>query len=63
MSIYNSNIPGYEDTLKKFDKLEKQLMRNLNMVLLHKQNLKRSKKLNEVKLARVKKMNDESKAA
>ena len=63
MSIYNSNIPGYEDTLKKFDKLEKQLMRNLNMVLLHKQNLKRSKKLNEEKLARVKKMNDEAKAA
>lgn len=63
MSIYNSNIPGYEDTLKKFDKLEKQLMRNLNMVLLHKQNLKRSKKHNEEKLARVKKMNDEAKAA
>lgn len=63
MSIYNSNIPGYEDTLKKLDKIEAKLLRNQNKVLLVKQNLKRSKKLNEEKLVRVKEMNDKAKAA
>lgn len=63
MSIYNSSVPGYDETLKKIDDIEKKLQRNQNKVLVAKQNLKRSKKLNEEKLARVKKMNDEAKAA
>ena len=61
MSIYDRRIPGYEDTLKKIGEIEKNLVRSQNRVLLAKKNLKRSKKINENKLVRVRKLNDEAK--
>ena len=61
MSIYDRRIPGYEDTLKIIGEIEKNLVRSQNRVLLAKKNLKRSKKINENKLVRVRKLNDEAK--
>ena len=61
MSIYDRRIPGYEDTLKKIGEIEKNLVRSQNRVLLAKKNLKRSKKINENKLVRVRNLNDEAK--
>ena len=61
MSIYDRRIPGYEDTLKKIGEIEKDLVRSQNRVLLAKKNLKKSKKINENKLVRVRKLNDEAK--
>ena len=58
LKIYDRNIPGYEDTLKKIGEVEKKLLRSQNRVLLVRKNLKRSKKLNENKLMRVRQLND-----
>ena len=58
MRIYDSNIPGYMDTLKDIDKIEKKLLRNQNKVAIVKKNLKVSKKLNESKLKRVRELNE-----
>lgn len=58
MKIYNSNIPGYEDTLKNLDKIENKLLHNQNKVYIIKNNLKRSKKLNENKMIKVRELNN-----
>lgn len=56
--IYNSNLPGYEDTLNNICNVEKMIIHNQNRVDLVKKNLKKSKKLNNNKLALVKKLNN-----
>ena len=58
MSIYNSNIPGYEDTLKNIEKIENKLLHNQNKVFIIKNNLRRSKKLNEDKMIKVRELNN-----
>jgi hypothetical protein len=60
MSIYDSRIPGYEDTLKKITAIENKLVRNQNKVAIVKKNLKRSKKINENKIVRVRELNDKA---
>ena len=61
--IYDSKIPGYEETLKNIEKLEKKLMHNQNKVSIIKKNLKKSRKLNENKMIRVRQLNDSQRAA
>ena len=58
MMIYNSNIPGYDDTLKKINAIEKKLIRNQNKISIVKKNLKQSKKLNEKKIIKVRELNE-----
>lgn len=58
MMQYDSKIPGYDDTLKKIQRIEEKVIHNQNKVDIIKKNLKRSKKINENKLERVKKLND-----
>ena len=58
MLIYNSNVPGYEDTLKKIDKIEEMLLSSQNKIFIVKNNLNKSKKLNDEKMARVRTLND-----
>lgn len=60
MNIYNSNIPGYDDTLKNIEKIENKLLHNQNKVFIIKNNLKRSKKLNEDKMIKVRELNQKS---
>lgn len=60
MIIYNSNIPGYEDTLKNIERIENKLLHNQNKVYIIKNNLKKSKKLNEDKMIKVKELNQKS---
>lgn len=55
--IYNSRLPGYEDTLKNIVKIENMIIHNQNRVDMVKKNLKKSKKLNDKKLTLVKKLN------
>lgn len=57
MIIYNSNIPGYDDTLKNIEKIENKLLHNQNKVSIIKKNLKKSKKLNEDKMIKVRELN------
>lgn len=57
LSIYNSSLPGYEDTLKNIVKIENMIVRNQNRVDMVKKNLKKSKRLNEKKLVLVKDLN------
>ncbi|MBQ8681897.1 MAG: hypothetical protein IJ509_03195 [Bacilli bacterium] len=59
LMFYNSKIPGYEDTLKKIEKIENKLLHNQNKVMIVKNNLKKSKKINEDKLKKVKRLNDQ----
>lgn len=61
MKIYDRNIPGYEDTLKKMAEIEKNLVRSQNRVFLVRKNLKRSKKINENKMMRVRQLNENAK--
>lgn len=56
--IYNSRLPGYEDTLKNIVKIENMIIHNQNRVDMVKKNLKKSKKLNDKKLTLVKKLNN-----
>lgn len=58
MMIYNSNIPGYDDTLKNIQKIENKLLHNQNKISIVKRNLKNSKKLNEDKLKKVRQLNN-----
>ena len=58
ISIYNSNIPGYEDILKNIEKIENKLLHNQNKVFIIKNNLKKSKKLNEDKMIKVRELNN-----
>ena len=60
MKIYNSNIPGYDDTLKNIEKIENKLLHNQNKVSIIKNNLKKSKKLNEDKMIKVRELNQKS---
>lgn len=60
MMIYNSNIPGYEDTLKNIEKIENKLLHNQNKVSIIKNNLKKSKKLNEDKMIKVRELNQKN---
>lgn len=60
ISIYNSNIPGYEDTLKNIEKIENKLLHNQNKVSIIKNNLRKSKKLNEDKMIKVRELNQKS---
>lgn len=55
---YDSRIAGYEDTLKKINAIEGTIHQNQNRVEIIRSNLKRSKKLNEDKLKRVRQLND-----
>ena len=50
---YDSRISGYEETLKNINKIEKTILRNQNRVEIVRKNLKKSKKINENKLKRV----------
>lgn len=54
---YNSKIPGYEDTLRKINQIHHQVLRSQNRVEKIRDRLKKSKKLNEQKLIRVKELN------
>lgn len=58
MLQYDSKIPGYDDTLKKIDKIYHNVIRSQNRVEKIREKLKVSKKLNEKKMVRVKKLND-----
>ena len=58
MLQYDSRIPGYEDTLKNIQKIENKLIRNQYKVEIIKKNLKKSKKLNENKMIKVRKLNE-----
>lgn len=55
--IYNSRLPGYEETLRNIAKIEKMLVHNKNRVDMVKKNLKKSKKMNDKKLSLVKELN------
>ena len=57
--IYNSNILGYEDTFKKIEKLEEILYRNKIKVDVIKKRINVSKRVNENKMIRVKKLNED----
>ena len=59
MLQYDSRIPGYEDTLKTIEKMEDKILHNQNKVEIIKKNLKISKKINENKMIRVRKLNQE----
>lgn len=58
MMQYDSRIPGYEDTLKKFGQFERNIMRNQHRVEIIKKNLQVSKKINCDKLIKVREMNE-----
>lgn len=58
MLQYNSNIPGYSDTLKKINDIENIIYRNQNKVNIVKNKLIKSKKINEDKIIKVKKLNE-----
>lgn len=55
---YNSNIPGYSDTLKKINDIENIIYRNQNKVNIVKNKLIKNKKVNEDKMIKVKKLNE-----
>ena len=60
MKQYNSEIPGYQDTLKKINRIEKIIYRNQNKINKVKKKLIVNKKINEKKLVRVKTLNQSS---
>lgn len=55
---YDCNLKGYEDTLKKINAIENGLLRNQNKLDIINKNLIKSKKINEDKIIKVKKLND-----
>lgn len=63
MYIYDSKIPGYEDTLKKITKIEEKLLRSQNKVAIVKKKLYHGKKINDDKLKKVRVMNDNKRVA
>lgn len=63
MYIYDSKVPGYEDTLKKINKIEKKLLHSQNKVSIVKKRLYANKKLNSDKLIRVRELNDKQNSA
>lgn len=60
MKQYDSRIPGYKDTLRKIDDIEKIIHSNQNKVNIVKKKLKDNKMINEEKICRVKKLNENS---
>ena len=56
---YQSHIPGYEETLQKLEILENKLIHHQNKVEIIKKHLKKSQKINEDKMIRVRKLNQE----
>lgn len=54
---YQSNIPGYDEFLKKINILEEKVLHQQNRVDLVKKRVKKSQKLNEQKMMRVKNLN------
>lgn len=57
MLQYDSRIPGYEDTLKNIQRIENNIKHNQNRINVIKNNLKRSKKINEEKMIKVRNLN------
>lgn len=60
MYQYDSSVPGYDDTMDKIDKIYLTIVRNQNKVDKIEKNLKYSKKLNEDKMVRVRKLNEKN---
>ena len=60
MYQYDSSVPGYDDTMDKIDKIYLTIVRNQNKVDKIEKNLKYSKKLNEHKMIRVRKLNEKN---
>ncbi len=58
MLQYDSRVPGYDDTLKKLNKMERVIFQNQNRVEIIRKNLRASKKINENKMVRVRRLND-----
>ena len=58
MLQYESNIPGYEETLKNINSIKKMVMNNQRKVNLIEKSLGESKKINEDKLILVRQMNE-----
>lgn len=58
MLQYDSRISGYDETLKNILKIEDNIRHNQNRVNIIKNNLKRSKKINEEKMIKVRKLNN-----
>ena len=54
--MYNSNIPGYQDTLKKLDKIEEKIINNKYKMDTIKNNLNKTRKLNENKIKKLEKL-------
>ncbi len=57
MLQYDSKIPGYEDTLKKIEKMEDRIYHNQNKVDIIKKKLQVSKKINDDKMMRIRRLN------
>jgi hypothetical protein len=60
MEQYNSNIPGYDETLRKIDTMMGEIKKNRYKMDVIKQNLKVSKKINADKMVKVRKLNKSS---
>ena len=60
MKQYNSAIPGYEDTLKKINDIEKKVKKNRHQLDFMKNNLIQSKKINSDKMIKVRELNQRS---
>ena len=56
---YNSSIEGYSDTLNKINKIEGKIINNRKKVDIIKRKMFQSKKINEDKMIKVKKLNQE----
>lgn len=59
MLQYDSNLPGYEDTLKKINNIRDKVRGNRYKMDVIKNNLITSKKINEDKMIKVRKLNNE----
>ena len=59
MVQYDSRIPGYEETMKNILKIENKIIHNQHRVEIIKNKLRKSKKLNEDKMIKVRKLNEE----
>ena len=54
--VYNPNIPGYEDTLKKLEKIEETMIKNRYQIDIIKNNLNTSKTRNNEKIRKLEKL-------
>lgn len=60
MMQYDSKIPGYDDTLRNLNKIHQQVARSQNRVEKIRDRLKMSKKINEEKIVKVKRLNEKA---